>query len=226
MPLPLIVAAVSSPRRPVVVKPLELLPHQLLMQQEVEESLLAARASDASDGAEPTTARAEWSRTAMVYLGQDRMHTYNQWSGEYSVFEYERNSLGKCDAFSWPPISTGRFEQLIGVEWVFLGFTKAQYLTQLVHLDPLTGRVELADCDESSFAADCDNKQLSCKPLPLANNVLPGRPGSVHELVYLGQARAAALTPHQPPSSSHPTPPSPSLDSRGSVSTAGPPAAL
>ena len=196
---PLLLAAASSPHRPVIVKPMQLLPHQLLMQQEVEESLLAARASDEADGAEPTTARAEWSRTAMVYLGQDRMHTYNQWSGEYGVFEYERNSLGKCDAFSWPPISTGRFEQLIGVEWVFLGFTKAQYLTQLVHLDPLTGRVELADCDESSFAADCDNKQLSCKPLSLANNVLPGRPGSVHELVYLGQARAAALVPHQAP---------------------------
>ena len=47
----------------------------------------------------------------------------------------ERKSLTKCDAFSWPPIGTGRFEQLIGVEWVFLGFTRGgQYLSQIAHL--------------------------------------------------------------------------------------------
>ena len=69
-----------------------------------------------------------------------------------------------------------------------MGFTRGgQYLSQIVHRNPLTGSVALADCDESSFAADCQNKQLACKPLPLRNSVLPGRPGSVHELVYLGQ---------------------------------------
>ena len=101
----------------------------------------------------------------------------------------ERKSLTKCDAFSWPPIGTGRFEQLIGVEWVFMGFTRGgQYLSQIVHLNPLTGSVALADCDESSFAADCENKQLACKPLPLRASVLPGHaPGRVHELTYLGQ---------------------------------------
>ena len=101
----------------------------------------------------------------------------------------ERKSLTKCDAFSWPPIGTGRFEQLIGVEWVFLGFTRGgQYLSQIAHLNPLTGSVALADCDESSFVADCENTQLACKPLPLGRSVLPGHvPGRVHELVYLGQ---------------------------------------
>ena len=101
----------------------------------------------------------------------------------------ERKSLTKCDAFSWPPIGTGRFEQLIGVEWVFLGFTRGgQYLSQIAHLNPLTGSVALADCDESSFVADCENTQLACKPLPLQRSVLPGHvPGRVHELVYLGQ---------------------------------------
>ena len=74
----------------------------------------------------------------------------------------ERKSLTKCDAFSWPPIGTGRFEQLIGVEWVFLGFTRGgQYLSQIAHLNPLTGSVALADCDESSFVADCENTQLA-----------------------------------------------------------------
>ena len=68
-----------------------------------------------------------------------------------------------------------------------MGFTRGQYLTQLIHLDPLSGRVSLADCDEASFNADCDNKQLSCTPLPLQNDTLPGKPGSIHELVYLGQ---------------------------------------
>ena len=90
---------------------------------------------------------------------------------------------------SWPPIGTGRFEQLIGVEWVFLGFTRGgQYLSQIAHLNPLTGSVALADCDESSFVADCENTQLACKPLPLQRSVLPDHvPGRVHELVYLGQ---------------------------------------
>ena len=76
-------------------------------------------------------------------------------------------------------------QQLLGAEWVFMGFTRGQYLTQLIHLDPLSGRVSLADCDEASFNADCDNKQLSCTPLPLQNDTLPGKPGSIHEPVYL-----------------------------------------
>ena len=25
---------------------------------------------------------------AMVYLGQDRLYTFNQWSGDYSVWQY------------------------------------------------------------------------------------------------------------------------------------------
>ena len=76
----------------------------------------------------------------------------------------ERKSLTKCDAFSWPPIGTGRFEQLIGVEWVFLGFTRGgQYLSEIAHLNPLTGSVALADCDESSFVADC---ATSSRPRP------------------------------------------------------------
>ena len=57
---------------------------QVLRQQEVEESLLARAATDGG----ATAARADWSKMAMVYLGQDRLYTFNQWSGDYSVWEY------------------------------------------------------------------------------------------------------------------------------------------
>lgn len=73
---------------PVVVRSLRRSPgrsaEQLLRQEEVEESLLANAAADGG----ATTARADWSKMAMVYLGQDRLYTFNQWSGDYSVWQY------------------------------------------------------------------------------------------------------------------------------------------
>jgi len=73
---------------PVVVRSLHRSPdrsaEQLLRQEEVEESLLASAAADGG----ATAARADWSKMAMVYLGQDRLYTFNQWSGDYSVWQY------------------------------------------------------------------------------------------------------------------------------------------
>ena len=73
---------------PVVVRSLHRSPdrsaEQLLRQEEVEESLLATAAADGG----ATAARADWSKMAMVYLGQDRLYTFNQWSGDYSVWQY------------------------------------------------------------------------------------------------------------------------------------------
>ena len=48
----------------------------------------------------------------------------------------------KCDAFTWPPLASGSYNQLIGVEWVFLGFKGERHRTQLAHLDPLRGIVD------------------------------------------------------------------------------------
>ena len=73
---------------PVVVRSLHRSPdrtaEQLRRQEEVEESLLANAAADGG----VTAARADWSKMAMVYLGQDRLYTFNQWSGDYSVWQY------------------------------------------------------------------------------------------------------------------------------------------
>ena len=76
---------------PVVVRPVhrssQLSAEQLLLQQEVEESVLSGT----------TSARADWSKMAMIYLGQDRLYTYNMWSGDYSAWQY-----GACMArLSW-----------------------------------------------------------------------------------------------------------------------------
>ena len=83
---------------PVVVRSLRRSPdrsaEQLLRQEEVEESLLARAAA----GGGATAARADWSKMAMVYLGQDRLYTFNQWSGDYSVWQY--------GALAPPPPST------------------------------------------------------------------------------------------------------------------------
>ena len=89
--LPFIGRLMGYSDHPVVVRPLhrssELTPEQLLQQQEVEDTLLAST----------TAARADWSKMAMMYLGQDRLYTYNMWSGDYSAWQY-----GACMArLSW-----------------------------------------------------------------------------------------------------------------------------
>ena len=94
--------------------------------EEERESALLARG---------TTARADFSQVQLTYLGRDRVLSFNQWTGGYELWQFERTRLSQCDALSWPPLSSGRWSSLRYQSFVFIGFT------QLFTLDPLRGDV-------------------------------------------------------------------------------------
>ena len=122
--------------------------------------------------------RADFSRVQLTYLGRDRVLAFNQWTGEYALWQFEREGLSKCDPLTWPPLSNGRWAALRYTEFVFVGFT------QLLSLDPRAGTLTVSECDEEAFLPRCRGKALHCSPLFTAT--LDGH-GSGHELTYLGQ---------------------------------------
>ena len=128
--------------------------------------------------ADGVSTRADFSRVQLTYLGRDRVLAFNQWTGDHSLWQFERDGLTKCDPFTWPPLSTGRWASLRYTEFIFAGFT------QLISLDPRAGTLTLTECDEDAFLPRCRGKALRCNPLFTA--ALEGR-GPGHELTYLGQ---------------------------------------
>merc|ERR1719478_193973 len=93
--------------------------------------------------------RQDHSQVQLTYIGRDRILAFNQWTGEHSLWQFERNGLSKCDAIAWPPLSTGRWTALRYTEFTFAGFT------QLISLDPRTGTLTLTECDEAAFLPRC-----------------------------------------------------------------------
>merc|ERR1719453_850062 len=89
--------------------------------------------------------RQDHSQVQLTYLGRDRVLAFNQWTGEHSLWQFEREGLSKCDALAWPPLSTGRWTALRYTEFIFAGFT------QLISLDPRAGTLTLTECDEAAF---------------------------------------------------------------------------
>ena len=59
-----------------------------------------------------TVPRPDHSQVQLTYLGRDRVLAFNQWTGEHSLWQFERDGLSKCDALAWPPLSTGRWTAL------------------------------------------------------------------------------------------------------------------
>lgn len=135
--------------------------------------------------------------TQLTYIGRDRLLSFNQWTGEYALWRYERSQLNRCDALSWPPVVSGRWPSLIYKEFVFVGWS------HLLILDPLTGDLQLSQCDDiasPSTAKTCQGEKLSCSPLhrqlidaPPAGEAVPDVLGArssptppLHSLVYLG----------------------------------------
>ena len=89
--------------------------------------------------------RPDHSQVSLTYLGRDRVLAFNQWTGEHALWQFERDDLKKCDAFSWPPLSAGRWTALRYTEFTFAGFT------QLISLDPRAGTLTFTDCDDAAF---------------------------------------------------------------------------
>ena len=129
----------------------------LLPKHQVEGS----RPSASKPTALHTAPRHDFSGVQMTYLGRDRVLSFNQWSGEYSLWQYgalraahslgahpltplprsaaERDSLSQCDALSWPPLASGRWRSMLWHEFVFVGFS------QVIALEPLTGKLILTE---------------------------------------------------------------------------------
>ena len=112
--------------------------------------------------------------------GRERVLAFNQWTGDYSLWQFERDGVGKCDPLTWPPLSTGRWTALRYTEFTFAGFT------QLISLDPRTGTLTLTECDEAAFLPRCRGEPLRCKPLFTHTLSGRGRGKGSHELTYLG----------------------------------------
>ena len=120
---------------------------------------------------------------------------FNQWSGEYRLWQYERGELSSCDAFSWPPLTSGRWPKVAFHEFVFLGFM------QLAQIDVASGEVQVSECNEEPFlpsgpALQCTRRRLECAPL-LRHTLAPLVPeGAVadHELVYLGASSSSTTS--------------------------------
>ena len=127
-----------------------------------------------------TVPRPDHSQVQLTYLGRDRVLAFNQWTGEHSLWQFERDGLSKCDALAWPPLSTGRWTALRYTEFTFAGFT------QLISLDPRTGTLTLTECDEAAFLPRCRGEPLRCKPLFTHTLSGRGRGKGSHELTYLG----------------------------------------
>ena len=131
--------------------------------------------------------RPSYAAHQLAYLGRDLALDFNQWSGEYKLWQYERGELSSCDAFSWPPLTSGRWPKVAFHEFVFLGFM------QLAQIDVASGEVQVSECNEEPFlpsgpALQCTRRRLECAPL-LRHTLAPLVPeGAVadHELVYLG----------------------------------------
>ena len=141
--------------------------------EEERESVLLARG---------TTARADFSQVQLTYLGRDRVLSFNQWTGGYELWQFERTRLSKCDALSWPPLSSGRWSSLRYQSFVFVGYT------QLVTFDAHTGALQLSHCDDAAFLPRCHGEKLRCVPAlhhELAPLDAPRSP--VHSLTYVGQ---------------------------------------
>ena len=132
--------------------------------------------------AKPSSSRRpDFSKASLTYLGHDRVLAFNQWTGGHALWRLERDAAAKCDAFAWPPLSTGRFSALRYTEFVFVG------LTQLVSLDPRAGTLTLTECDDDAFLPRCKGAPLRCTPLFTATLDGSDGTGGPHELTYLGQ---------------------------------------
>ena len=100
----------------------------------------------------------------------------------------ERQQLNRCDALSWPPLSSGRWSALRYREFVFVGYT------ELLTLDVLTGSVQVSRCGESAFLLRCHGEALHCTPI-LTHTLEALDPDStpVYSLTYLGQVSCTRL---------------------------------
>ena len=158
---------------------------------QLSHAILAASAAPADYAlVEPSSdapTRPSYAAHQLAYLGRDLALDFNQWSGEYKLWQYERGELSSCDAFSWPPLTSGRWPKVAFHEFVFLGFM------QLAQIDVASGEVQVSECNEEPFlpsgpALQCTRRRLECAPL-LRHTLAPLVPeGAVadHELVYLG----------------------------------------
>ncbi|KOO29832.1 hypothetical protein Ctob_011283 [Chrysochromulina tobinii] len=150
-----------------------------------DSSLLVPSGITSSSGSLSSAAgslRPDFSHVALTYLGRERVLAFDQWTGEHALWSLERNEVSKCDAFMWPPLSAGRWAALRYHEFVFVGFT------QLIALDPSTGKLTLTECDDSAFLPRCHGEALRCSPL-FEHTLAPLQPGhaAIHELTYLGR---------------------------------------
>ena len=164
--------------------PLLLLGTSLLTSAE-QAVLLPGTDDDApSSGGQPKV-RTDFSQVQLSYLGRDRVLAFNQWTGEHALWQFERDELSKCDAFTWPPLSQGKWAALRYHEFVFAGFT------HLISLDPRRGAMTLTECDDAAFLPRCRGESLRCSPLFQHQLTAPGGAAalganSIHELSYLG----------------------------------------
>ena len=60
------------------------------------------------------THRASFQAVELAYLGRVRVLKFNQWTGQYALWQYERGDSGQCDALSWPALASGRSRLLDG----------------------------------------------------------------------------------------------------------------
>ena len=106
----------------------------------------------------------------------------------------ERQLLSRCEALSWPPLSSGRWIALRYQAFVFVGYS------QLLTLDPLTGDVQITQCDDTAYLPRCHGEKLQCTPIlrhmlkPLESSLAP-----VHGLTYLGQVSKSLSGIRNPP---------------------------
>ena len=134
----------------------------------------------ASSGAltEQGRLRPDFSKVSLTYLGRNRLLSFNQWTGDHVLWQLDRDGIGKCDVVTWPPLTSGKWAPLRYHEFVFAGFT------QLLALEPRSGKLTLTECDDSSFIARCQGAALQCSPL--FTHQLSAGAHALHELTYLG----------------------------------------
>ena len=126
--------------------------------------------------------RPSYAAHQLAYLGRD-LALFNQWSGEYKLWQYERGEF-ELRRVLVPPLTSGQWPKVAFHEFVFLGFM------QLAQIGVAAARA-VSECNEEPFCRRgprCGARAASSARRCCGTRCTPRPGGTVadHELVYLG----------------------------------------